>query len=174
MLLFVFDGLFLLRFAERQFLALLFQLPPRFTRFEPVYASQKPGSCCKVSPQALCSAVCDCGNEAGCPALQFWFADQPPLEDFFQTAELGAEPVLRALRQANARRMDHKADKRKPFGTTVDFPVVVEAQGKMFAQPLLAFVAQGFHFLERTETEHVVHVAEIMADLLCSRDHVVT
>ncbi len=30
MLLFVFDGLFLLRFAERQFLALLFQLPPRF------------------------------------------------------------------------------------------------------------------------------------------------
>lgn len=41
MLLFVFDGLFLLRFAERQFLALLFQLPPRFTRFEPVCASLK-------------------------------------------------------------------------------------------------------------------------------------
>ena len=30
-----FDGSFLLRFAERQFLAELFQLPPRFTRFEP-------------------------------------------------------------------------------------------------------------------------------------------
>ena len=30
---------FLLRFAERQFLALLFQLPLRFTRFEPVHAS---------------------------------------------------------------------------------------------------------------------------------------
>ena len=29
------SGLFLLRFAERQFLALLFQLPPRITRFEP-------------------------------------------------------------------------------------------------------------------------------------------
>lgn len=28
-------GLFLLRFAERQFLALLSQLPPRITRFEP-------------------------------------------------------------------------------------------------------------------------------------------
>ena len=28
-------GEFLLRFADRQFLALLFQLPPRFTRFEP-------------------------------------------------------------------------------------------------------------------------------------------
>jgi hypothetical protein len=32
----VFDGLFLLRFATRQFVAVLFQLPPRFTRFEPV------------------------------------------------------------------------------------------------------------------------------------------
>lgn len=28
-------GSFLLRFAERQFLALLFQPPPRLTRFEP-------------------------------------------------------------------------------------------------------------------------------------------
>ena len=36
MLLFVFDGLLLLRFAERQLLPLLFQLPPRFTRFEPL------------------------------------------------------------------------------------------------------------------------------------------
>ena len=35
MLLFVLDGLLLLRFATRQLLALLFQLPPRFTRFEP-------------------------------------------------------------------------------------------------------------------------------------------
>ena len=34
-LLFRLSGLFLLRFADRQFLALLFQLPPRFTRFEP-------------------------------------------------------------------------------------------------------------------------------------------
>ena len=34
-LLFRLSGVFLLRFADRQFLALLFQLPPRFTRFEP-------------------------------------------------------------------------------------------------------------------------------------------
>lgn len=33
-LLFRFVGVFLLRFADRQFLALLFQLPPRFTRLE--------------------------------------------------------------------------------------------------------------------------------------------
>ena len=35
MLLFEFVGLLLLRFATRQLLALLFQLPPRFTRFVP-------------------------------------------------------------------------------------------------------------------------------------------
>jgi hypothetical protein len=34
-LLFRFNGSFLFRFADRQFLAELFQLPPRFTRFEP-------------------------------------------------------------------------------------------------------------------------------------------
>jgi hypothetical protein len=33
-LLFRFSGVFLLRFAGRQFLGLLFQLPPRITRFE--------------------------------------------------------------------------------------------------------------------------------------------
>jgi len=34
MLLFRLPGVLLLRFAERQFLALLFQLPPRIIRFE--------------------------------------------------------------------------------------------------------------------------------------------
>jgi hypothetical protein len=34
-LLFRFDGSFLLRYEDRQFAASLFQLPPRFTRFEP-------------------------------------------------------------------------------------------------------------------------------------------
>lgn len=35
MLLFRFVGSLLLRLADRQFSAVLFQLPPRFTRFEP-------------------------------------------------------------------------------------------------------------------------------------------
>jgi hypothetical protein len=35
MLLFRLSGLLLLRFAERQLFALLFQLPPRLTRFDP-------------------------------------------------------------------------------------------------------------------------------------------
>lgn len=37
-LLFRFVGVFLLRFAERQLFALLFQLPPRMTRLEPSLA----------------------------------------------------------------------------------------------------------------------------------------
>lgn len=39
MLLLLFDGLLLFRFAERQFWALLFQLPPRNKRFDPVFGS---------------------------------------------------------------------------------------------------------------------------------------
>ena len=35
MLLLALSGLLLLRFADRQLFALLFQLPPRLTRFEP-------------------------------------------------------------------------------------------------------------------------------------------
>ena len=36
MLLLRLEGSLLLRFAERQFLPLLFQLPPRRTRFDPI------------------------------------------------------------------------------------------------------------------------------------------
>ena len=43
-LLFVFDGV-LLRFDTRQFLALLFQLPPRFTRLEPALYGSTPTIC---------------------------------------------------------------------------------------------------------------------------------
>lgn len=39
MLLLRLSGLLLLRFAERQFCALLFQDPPRNTRFEPTIAA---------------------------------------------------------------------------------------------------------------------------------------
>ncbi len=54
-LLFSFSGLFLLRFADRQFLAELFQLPPRFTRLSPdegpeaapVQTEHDGGSACK-------------------------------------------------------------------------------------------------------------------------------
>ena len=41
MLLFLLSGLLLLRLADRQFFALLFQLPPRFTRFEPFRPSSE-------------------------------------------------------------------------------------------------------------------------------------
>jgi hypothetical protein len=37
MLLLLLFGLLLFRFATRQLLALLFQLPPRFTRLDPLY-----------------------------------------------------------------------------------------------------------------------------------------
>ena len=48
MLLFLFVGLLLLRFADRQLIALLFQLPPRITRFEPF--GRHPKSVLDVPP----------------------------------------------------------------------------------------------------------------------------
>ncbi len=45
-LLFAFAGLFPLRFADRQFVALLFQLPPRLTRLEPLRPLSPLGGQC--------------------------------------------------------------------------------------------------------------------------------
>lgn len=42
LLLFVFDGVLLFRLATRQFVALLFQLPPRRTRLEPSFSQMHP------------------------------------------------------------------------------------------------------------------------------------
>ena len=47
-LLFVSVGVLLLRFATRQFVALLFQLPPRFTRLEPPPSDEKCLSICST------------------------------------------------------------------------------------------------------------------------------
>ncbi len=52
MLLFRFDGVLLFRFAERQFDAVLFQLPPRFTRFEPATAPSPRAQILQYSPNA--------------------------------------------------------------------------------------------------------------------------
>ena len=46
MLLLRLSGLFLFRFAARTFLALLFQEPPRFTRFEPAVRPDPPSPSC--------------------------------------------------------------------------------------------------------------------------------
>lgn len=61
-LLFRFDGVFLFRIADRQFLAEFLQLPPRFTRFEPVIAHRKRcnsavRNCQLDTPAALANAM---------------------------------------------------------------------------------------------------------------------
>ena len=66
-LLFVFVGVFLLRLATRQFVALLFQLPPRFTRLESLgneLFSKK--HCCRPSSRKPASPRCLRGTD---PAL---------------------------------------------------------------------------------------------------------
>lgn len=56
-LLFSLPGELLLRFATRQLLALLFQLPPRFTRFEPD-AGPLPFLHAPISIRSLCLQSC--------------------------------------------------------------------------------------------------------------------
>lgn len=54
MLLLRLPGVFLFRFAARAFLALLFQEPPRFTRFEPAVRPDPPPSSCLIpGPDAI-------------------------------------------------------------------------------------------------------------------------
>ncbi len=54
-LLFVFEGVLLFRFATRQFLAELFQLPPRFTRLEPLQIHSL--FCRHMSAEASCACL---------------------------------------------------------------------------------------------------------------------
>ena len=63
MLLLRFDGVLLFRFATRQFLALLFQLPPRFTRLEPLQMQSL--SCRLLAAEALRACLADEGHQAG-------------------------------------------------------------------------------------------------------------
>jgi hypothetical protein len=114
MLLFVFDGLFLLRFAERQFLALLFQLPPRFTRFEPVCASLKTTGSDQVAAQTQCATVRHRSKKRGCTILEFSVVEPPLFRNPFQTPEFFPHPMLGTLRQPPTLRADHKPDKGNP------------------------------------------------------------
>ena len=85
MLLFRLSGVLLLRFDTRQFLALLFQLPPRFTRLEPptntalydIVTVSAP--CCLLSQQTNTSigfwrphpSLLYGLSKTGCPVLRF-------------------------------------------------------------------------------------------------------
>ena len=59
MLLLRLPGELLLRFADRTFLALLFQLPPRFTRFEPDLAVTPVTMLARRGADALGGNRCD-------------------------------------------------------------------------------------------------------------------
>lgn len=59
MLLLRLPGALLLRFADRTFLALLFQLPPRFTRFEPDLAVTPLTTIARRGADALGGNRCD-------------------------------------------------------------------------------------------------------------------
>ena len=92
MLLFLLDGLLLLRFADRQFLPLLFQLPPRITRFEP--SGRHPKSLQYVPPKPSTLRRPHESQQRRCPLLQLGLTPPPLDESPLIPAELPGEPVL--------------------------------------------------------------------------------
>jgi len=99
MLLFLLAGLLLLRCAERQLFALLFQLPPRITRFEPDGGHPKSLQYVPAIGQAVRRH--HEGQQCLHPPLQFRFASLPFNEGPLITPELAREPNLAAAGQAH-------------------------------------------------------------------------
>ena len=92
MLLFLLSGLLLLRFADRQFLALLFQLPPRITRFEPIGRHPKSMQDAQAKTPAL-SRQRE-GDEGFHPLLQLALRPSSLQVRQLVSPELALEPQL--------------------------------------------------------------------------------
>ena len=82
MLLFELVGLLLLRFATRQLFALLFQLPPRFTRFEP--DGRRPHCFHHAPTEPLRAHRQDECRERGEPLLEPRFGDRTGAVEHFK------------------------------------------------------------------------------------------
>ena len=90
----MFDGVLLLRFDTRQFLALLFQLPPRFTRLEPLLTHSLPLHDCLA--EALCGGFVDKSEQAAGPHGEFLLGDAAVTLGGGELSELGGKAALAA------------------------------------------------------------------------------
>ena len=98
MLLFRFVGLLLLRCADRQLFALLFQLPPRITRFEPV--GRHPKSFHDMQSPVPTAARQREGHQCLHPLLQLCFRPAPFQVRSLVPAEFAGETQLASSGQA--------------------------------------------------------------------------
>jgi len=110
MLLFRLSGLLLLRFADRQFLALLFQLPPRITRFEPV--GHHPKSLQHVPPPGPAAGRQGERHQRLHPLLQLHVRPPPGHPLAFIPAELAGKAQLPPPGQPQPLRKDAIAQKK--------------------------------------------------------------
>ena len=109
MLLFLLSGLLLLRLADRQFFALLFQLPPRFTRFEPFRPSSEARIFNKKTfSESLCVCVGDVRHHAVYGVNEKFLADPPPIPLPFSFFDLTPETRLQSVVQPDSPRKNPK------------------------------------------------------------------
>ena len=138
MLLLLLAGLLLLRFATRQWFALLFQLPPRFTRFEP--DGRRPEFFHHAPPESVRTHRQDEGRERGETLLQGLCGNHaalvqtrqrpepPPVAHLAATVEFGVagkDPVTEEIHAAccglRTRRM-FQCESQFVFHEALDFP----------------------------------------------------
>ena len=108
MLLLLFVGLLLLRFAVRQLFALLFQLPPRFTRFEPF--GRHPKSLQDMPPKPPALRRHYKGQQRLHPLLQNQFAPIPTHKRRLIPPKLPRKSHLAPPRQPQVLRLRNRRD----------------------------------------------------------------
>ena len=160
MLLFLFVGLLLLRFAVRQLIALLFQLPPRFTRFEP--SGHHPKTLQDMPPKR--------------PALRWRHESQQRLHPLLQNQlaplaaplrrliapELLHKPHLAPPRQPHRAGEQPVAQKIHPEVRPVDGRVALQFQLQFRRQECLYPLADLSQLVSALAPHHkIIHVAHI-------------
>ena len=130
MLLFLLSGLLLLlRFAGRQFLALLFQLPPRITRSEPV--GHHPKSKEHVPPPGLAAGRQGARHQRLPPLLQLQLRPPPGHPLAFIPAELAGKAQLAPPGQPQPLRKDAIAENIHAEGRPVQADAWLQHQTQL-------------------------------------------
>jgi len=160
MLLFLLSGLLLLRFADRQFLALLFQLPPRITRFEPV--GQHPKSMQYLPPPRLAAGWQGERHQRLHPLLQVQLRPPPGHPLTFIPAELAGKAQLAPPSQPQPLRKDSIAEKIHAEGRPVQADVWLQHQTQLRREEVLHRLPHAAQVGTALTLNHeVIHVAHV-------------
>ena len=163
MFLFRLPGSFLLRIAERQFLAVLFQEPPRRTRGWFLRLPYSGESEHHPPPLRIVGAP-GMGKERDSARLQFALADPALDERLLQRRQLAPEPPAALRVQPHPVWINREAQPRHTEVAAIQHAAIFNLQSDP-TQPLRRAGARGEKPGVVPEKEHVVHIAEVPRSL---------